>query len=134
MAQPSLTWTTIRTCTALAAEATAIPASSAMIPLTGIIRQGNVPRLVEFIIDPATPPATANSPTSVVIKIYRAMAVGDGSRHLLYTWTIATTDITNNEIPPIIVEGYAPLYAVRVSFVGGSSPTFTGTVKARALE
>lgn len=134
MAQPVLTWTTIRTFAAQTGEATAIPAAANMVNLLGIPRQGHTPRLVEFTIDPSTPPSTANAPTSVVIKIYRALAQGDASRELLYTWTIATTDITNNEVLPIILEGYAGQYAVRVSFAGGAAPTFTGSVLARALE
>lgn len=134
MAAPILTWTTIRACVALAGEATAIPAAAAMVDLAGVPRQGHVPRLVEFTIDPSTPPATANAPTSVVIKIYRALARADAQRELLYTWTIATTDVTNNEVLPIILEGYASEYAVRVSFNGGAAPTFTGNILARALE
>ena len=133
MAQPNLNWTTIRAFTAVAGESTAIPAANTFVTLPGVIRQGGVPRLVEFFMDPVTPSA-ANTPTAVIIKIYRALVTGDASRHLVATWTIAMTDITNNEIVPIIVEGYCQNYSVRVSFTGGSSPTFTGTVKARALE
>lgn len=134
MAQPVLTWTTLRSVASQTGEATAIPGATSMVNLTGVTRNGNIPRLVEFIVDPSTPPAVTGSPTSLVIKIYRANYQGDTARGLLYTWTIAKADVDNNEIVPIILEGYAPQYAVKISFVGGTAPTFTGTVLARALE
>ena len=58
----------------------------------------------------------------------------DGTVDYLKTWTVAAADVTASKVAPIIIETYGNQLMTRVSFTGGSSPTLTGEVQARAVE
>ena len=91
-----------------------------------------MPSIVEPYIDNAgATPSTSGSPTSVILKIYREV---DSKVSLIYTWTISQTDITNSDVVPVLIEAYGASLYPKLSFSGGTSPTLTATVRARAVE
>lgn len=132
MPKPNDTWTTLRTFAAAAADSTGLPALTDYTDLPGVPAQGHIPKIVELMIDNAgATPTTTGSPVSVIIKLYRQV---DGKVSLIYTWTISQTDITNSDVVPIMVEAYGQRLYPKVSYNGGTAPTLTATVRARAVE
>jgi len=115
-------WQTLRTLSSQTAEGTSAPSLSAAFVQLALTP---MPR-VEIRVRSAS---LANSPTSVTLSVWRKSG---GAVDKLGTFTIASSDIAT-PIPQMF-ELYDPLVYVQVeSFVGGSSPTITATVEARAV-
>lgn len=130
--QPQTTFTSIRAFSGASADSAGLPSSGDMVTVAGLPSRNGTPSIVEFLVENGgANPSTTGSPTSVILKIYRRVG---GYITLIYTWVISQTDLTNSDLVPILVEGYASEYYVKLSFSGGASPTFTGTVRARAVE
>jgi hypothetical protein len=126
-----MAFTAIKAYTTQAAESGAPAAALAnFVTVPGLPRSQNVSRLVELRLDS---PVTAGSPTSVVFDVYRYNR-DDATVDYLTTWTVAQTDITASKVAPLIVETYGNELMTKVSFSGGTTPTFSGTVQGRALE
>lgn len=124
-----MTWTTLRSFSAVAAESDGHP--STFVQLVGVPQRGHKPRLIELGFASSSAPSVANSPTSVTIDLYKKV---DSQTNFVASWTIAATDITAARIGTFITEGYADQYAAKVRFSGGTSPTLTGTLNMRAVE
>ena len=120
-------WTTIRTFSSTAADSSGLASASDCVGVRGTGAKG-LPHMVEFSLSGCS---VGGSPTSALIDLYR---VTDGVVDFLTTWTISGTDITNAKVTPIIVEAHAGRVYGKVSFSGGTSPTLTGTLRARAVE
>lgn len=115
-------WQTVRTLSGQAAEGTSAPSVSAGFVGIG---DGAVPR-VEIRVRSGS---LANSPTSVTLSVWRKSG---GAVDKLGTFTISSDDIATPV--PQLFEIYDPLVYVLVeSFVGGTSPTITATIEARAV-
>ncbi len=109
-------WTTIRTLVAQIGES-ATPSAVAL----GV----SAPH-VEFVFDTITTPSV---PTSVVFTFWRGV---DGNVDKICTLTVAAADLAT--MPPRILSGVdASNVAVTVAFVGGSTPTISGVIRARPL-
>jgi hypothetical protein len=115
------------------AEAAGAPAASGsnFATVDGLHRNQGVSRLVEFRLGGT--PATTGSPTAVLLDIYRYNKL-TVSVDYLATWTILPADITSGKVPPLILETWGNDLMTKLSFTGGTSPTFTGTPQGRALE
>jgi len=120
-------WTTVRTFTGASADSAGLPSSSSMVSVRGTGPKG-LPHLVELTLSGCS---TTGSPTSVLIDIFREVG---GVVDYLTTWVISATDITNAKVSPLIAECHASRVYAKVSFSGGTSPTFTGALRARAVE
>ena len=122
---------TVKAYTAQAVEATAPTAvQTNFASIIGRPRNGNISRLVEFRL---ASPSVSGSPTAVLFDIYR-FNPGTVTVDYLTTYTVNATDITAGKVAPIIAETWGNELMVKVSFTGGTAPTFTGTVQARVLE
>lgn len=113
-------WQTVRSLSGATADAT--PTTSAAFVAIGI---SPTPR-VEIRVRGGS---LANSPASVTLGVWR---LSGGAVDKLGTITIASGDIAT-PIPQLF-EIYDPSVFVTVdSFSGGSSPTMTATIEARAV-
>ena len=113
-------WVTVRTLSGATADATPTTASTFV-----DLNLSPAPR-VEIRVRGCS---LANSPTSVTLGVWR---LSGGAVDKLGTITIASGDIATPV--PQLFEIYDPSVYVTVdSFSGGSSPTITATIEARAV-
>ncbi len=112
-------WVTIRTLAAQVGEAATAPTSSAFVDL------GQVGPRLEVAFDGGSTPS---APTSVTFTAWRLV---DGVVHKVGAFTVAVADIAL--VTPQLFEFNASRAYVTVSFTGGSTPTATGTVRARVV-
>lgn len=113
------TWTTIRTLSAQAGEATTAPSAGTCIDLGQA-----APRVEIRLVGGASHPS---APTSTTLRVWRDAEGVD----LLGTIDFAAADVAN--VVPRIFEFGARRVYVTVAFTGGSTPTLTGTIQARPL-
>jgi hypothetical protein len=127
MASPR-NWRTLRAFAAVASESSTPDDNSAW------VSPGEASGRVEVRV--AAGATAANTPTAVVLTYWRRtlnasdVSVVDSVAVLTHPVTVADV----NEGSPVVVPdfGGGDLY-VTVSFVAGTSPTFTGTVQCRSL-
>lgn len=121
-------WRTLRAFAAVAAESSVPDGTEAFVNAGA-----DADRVEVRIVAGAT---AANTPTAVVLTYWRrTKSTANASvvdKVATVTHAVATADV-DESVPRVLPDfGGSDLY-VTVSFVAGSSPTFTGTLQVRAL-
>lgn len=121
-------WRTLRAFAAVAAESARPDDNSAWVSL------GEASSRAEVRV--ATGATAANTPTSVSLTFWRRTKSTDNTSIIdsvaSATLSVSVADVAEGN-PVVIADfGGSDIY-VTVSFSGGSSPTFTGTVQCRSL-
>lgn len=113
-------WATVRTFAAQIAES-ALPSAASFVQLD------QHARYVEFACDTLSTPSV---PTTIVLTFWK-LSEG-GRRDRIGTQTITAATETDRPLVQFL-EAHGQSFYVTVGFTGGSTPTLTGTVKARAV-